>query len=169
LKLSDLAIIIGCKRFLFFNYLFKNIVNKSEKAVSYFKTLNCNQAVFAAFGPDYGVSEELCIKLGLSYGGGMGRQGKTCGAVTGAYNVIGLWAAGRAEDLPGKKKLATQKVLEFNHLFTKFCGNLECKDLLGYNLSIPEEEAQIKEQNLFDTICPNLVGKAAEILEEILK
>jgi C_GCAxxG_C_C family probable redox protein len=144
-------------------------MNKSEKAIQLFKTLNCNQAVLAPFGPDYGVSEELCIKLGLSYGGGMGRQGKTCGAVTGAYTVIGLWAADHAEDLPAKKKLATQKVQEFNQLFTKQYGHLDCKDLLGYNLSIAEEDAKVKELNLFDTVCPKLVGSAAELLEEILK
>jgi C_GCAxxG_C_C family probable redox protein len=144
-------------------------MEKSEKAIQLFNTLNCNQAVLASFGPDYGVSEELCIKLGLSYGGGMGRQGKTCGAVTGAYTVIGLWAADNAEDLPTKKKLATQKVQEFNQLFIKRYGHLDCKDLLGYNLSIPEEDAKVKELNLFDKVCPKLVGSAAELIEEILK
>jgi len=144
-------------------------MEKSEKAIQLFKTLNCNQAVLAVYGPDYGVSEELCINLGLGYGGGMGRQGRTCGAVTGAYTVIGLWAADKAVDLPAKKKLAAQKVQEFNQLFTRLYGHLDCKDLLGYNLSIPEEDAKVKELNLFDIVCPKLVGKAAELLDEILK
>jgi len=144
-------------------------MNKSEKAIKLFTTLNCNQAVLAAYGPDYGISEELCIKLGLSYGGGMGRQGRTCGAVTGAYTVIGLWAAENAEDLPARKKLAALKVQEFNQLFINLYGHLDCKDLLGYNLSIPEEDAKVKELNLFGTVCPKLVGTAAELLGEILK
>jgi C_GCAxxG_C_C family probable redox protein len=144
-------------------------MNKSEKAILFFKTLNCNQAVFAAFGPVYGVSEELCIKLGLSYGGGMGRQGKTCGVVTGAYNVIGLWASEQSNELQEQKQIAAQKVKEFNQLFIRENKYLECKDLLGYDISIPEEAIKIKEQNLSDTLCPKFVGKAVELLEEILK
>lgn len=144
-------------------------MTKSEKAIQLFKTLNCNQAVFASFGPDYGVSEELCIKLGLSYGGGMGRQGKTCGAVTGAYNVIGLWASQKSNDLPEQKQIAARKVKEFNELFKSHFIHLECNDLLGYDISNSEEAVKIKELNLFETVCPKLVGKETELLEEIFK
>lgn len=144
-------------------------MNKTEKALQLFKILNCNQAVFATFGPGYGVSEELCIKLGLSYGGGMGRQGKTCGVVTGAYFVIGLWASGQSNELQEQKHIAAQKVKEFNHLFIRQYKYLECKDLLGLDFSIPEEAIKIKEQNLSDTLCPKFVGKAVDLLEKILK
>lgn len=143
-------------------------MNKSEKAISMFKTMNCNQSVFAAFGPDYGISEETCFKLGLGYGGGMGRQGKTCGAVTGAYTVIGLWASQQSENKQEQKKIAAQKVAEFNTAFTDQFQYTDCKDLLGYNLSIPEEAEQINKKNLFDTVCSNIVGNAATILTRIL-
>jgi C_GCAxxG_C_C family probable redox protein len=145
-------------------------MERSEKAVDLFSNgWNCNQSVLASWSPDFGVTEEMSFKIGLSYGGGMGRMGKTCGAVTGAYTAIGLWAAGQTNDKPAQKKLAAQKVQEFNKLFIDTFGKLECRDLLGYDFSIPEESAIIGERKLTDSLCPVFVGKAADLLNEILK
>lgn len=140
-----------------------------EKAKKNFETMNCNQSVLCTYGPKFGVDEKLGLKLGLAYGGGMGRQGSTCGAVTGAYTVIGLWSAEQAVEEPAEiKKLAFEKVQEFNRLFIEQNGALECKDLLGYNLSIQEESNKVGELNLFETVCPKLVGSSAKILDQIL-
>lgn len=139
------------------------------KAIENFKGMNCNQAVLCTYGPQFGVDVNLCLKLGLAYGGGMGRQGKTCGAVTGAYTVIGLWSAQQPYTEKSEiKKLAFAKAQEFNRLFIERNGSLECKELLNYDLSIPEESAQAEAQDLFETVCPDLVGSSAEILDKIL-
>jgi len=145
-------------------------MNHSEKAVEFSKRgWNCNQSVLASWSPDFNVPEELSFKIGLGYGGGMGRMGKTCGAVTGAYTVIGLWAAGQAEDVPTQKKIAAEKVREFNRLFIDKFGKLECRELLGYDFSIPEEAAIISEKKLIDLKCHTFVGGSADLLNEILK
>ena len=143
-------------------------MNKQEKALKNFEQMNCNQSVFVAFGPDYDISEELCFKLGLSFGGGMGKQGKTCGAVTGAYNVIGLWSATQTDDKGRQKQIAAEKVQEFNKLFVKQNGHTDCKALLKYDMSIPGEAQKIEELGLTKSVCPDLVGYSAKILEEIL-
>ena len=66
-------------------------MTKSETALDYFRNkFNCSQAVFAAFGPAYGLSEDSCLKIGCAFGGGMGKQQLTCGAVTGALMALGL-------------------------------------------------------------------------------
>jgi C_GCAxxG_C_C family probable redox protein len=145
-------------------------MERSEKAIKLFSNgWNCNQSVLASWSPDFGVTEELGFKIGLSYGGGMGRMGKTCGAVTGAYTAIGLWAAEQAEDKPTQKKIAALKVQEFNRLFIDKFGKLECKELLGYDFTIPEESAIIAERKLTDSLCPVFVGSAADLLNEVLK
>jgi len=144
-------------------------MERSEKAIKLFKTWNCNQSVLASWSPDFGVTEEMSFKIGLSYGGGMGRTGKTCGAVTGAYTVIGLWAANQVDDKAAQKKLAAEKVLEFNRLFTDKFGYLECNELLGHDISNQEEVAVINEKKLFDTLCPFFVGRAADLLNDVLK
>lgn len=143
-------------------------MNQQEKAIQNFETMNCNQAVLSVFGPQYGITEEECFSLGLSFGGGMARQGKTCGAVTGAYLVIGLWCARQSPDKSFQKKLAVEKVAEFNKMFEANHKSLDCKTLLNYDLSKPDEAIKAGELGLFDTICPKLVGSSAEILTEIL-
>jgi C_GCAxxG_C_C family probable redox protein len=51
---------------------------------------SCSQAVFSAFAPQFGISDEQAIKLASPFGGGMARQGQVCGAVSGALMAIGL-------------------------------------------------------------------------------
>ena len=47
-------------------------------------------------------------------------------------------------------------------------GSIVCKELLGYDLNNPQEREAAKEKGLFDTLCPQLVRDATEIIEEIL-
>jgi C_GCAxxG_C_C family probable redox protein len=143
-------------------------MNKKEKAIRNFKTMNCNQSVFTAYASDFGISEELSFSLGLAFGGGMGHLGKTCGTVTGAYIVIGLWCARKTADRKEQKQLAELKVKEFTQLFIERNGSIECKELLKYDLSIPDEAMEARNLDLFNIICSDLVGSSAEILEAIL-
>jgi C_GCAxxG_C_C family probable redox protein len=143
-------------------------MSNREIAIQQFKTMNCNQSVISVFGPQFGVPAEVCFNMGLAFGGGMGRQGKICGAVTGAYMAIGLWSAGQSTEIKQQKKLAVEKVAQFNRLFVEKHGSLDCKALLKYDLSIPDEAEKAAELGLFDSICPELVGSSAEIITKIL-
>ena len=50
--------------------------------------MNCAQSVLTAFSDELGLDRNTALRLARGFGGGMGRTGKTCGAVTGAYMVI---------------------------------------------------------------------------------
>jgi C_GCAxxG_C_C family probable redox protein len=67
---------------------------------------------------------------------------------------------------------ATEKtrtlVRKFIHEFTQRNGSINCTELLGYNLSRPDEYEKAREHKLFVTKCPDLVGDAVLILEKIL-
>ena len=64
---------------------------KSEQAVRKFrKGFNCSQAVLSVYAEEFGLCRETALKIACGYGGGMGRMALTCGAVTGAFMVIGL-------------------------------------------------------------------------------
>jgi len=52
--------------------------------------------------------------------------------------------------------------------FSERNGSINCTELLGYNLSIPEEYIQARDKRLFLTKCTSLVRDAADILEKIL-
>jgi C_GCAxxG_C_C family probable redox protein len=144
-------------------------MTKKEEAIKKFEGMNCNQAVLSTFGPDYGVDEKTCLRIGMAFGGGMAHQGKTCGAVTGAYATIGLWTTLNVKDRMELKKATREKVLEYNRLFLEKEESLECKCLLKHDLSIEGEADRVRQLGLFDTVCPRIIGHSVEVLEEILK
>ena len=63
---------------------------KTEEAVKRFKKgFNCSQAVFSSYSEQFGLDGDVACKVATGFGGGM-RMAGTCGAVTGAFMVLGL-------------------------------------------------------------------------------
>ncbi len=143
-------------------------ISKADKAKEYFaNNFNCSQAVFTAFATEMGIEEELALKLATQFGGGA-RCGQLCGAVSGALMVLGLKYGHFQSDNSEQKAQAYKIATEFNKRFCEINGSVVCKDLLGYNLSVPDEMALIKEKNLFSTVCPKVISDATEVVEQIL-
>jgi C_GCAxxG_C_C family probable redox protein len=145
-------------------------MSKVEQAVSCFEEgFSCAQAVLSAYGPQFGLERELALRVAGAFGGGMGRMGRTCGAVTGALMAIGL-QYGKTEAEDDETKEACYNLAgKFVEQFELRHGAITCQELLGYKIGIPEERELAKEQGLFDTLCPKLVRDAAEIVEQLLK
>lgn len=143
-------------------------MNRSDKALELFSNnFNCSQAVLTAFASDFGLDEELALKLGTSFGGGA-RNGEMCGAVSGALLVLGLkYGHFNASDNEQKSR-AYDIAVEYTKRFKEANGSIVCRDLLGYDLTKPEEMVCIREQNLFADVCPKMIKSAVEILESIL-
>jgi C_GCAxxG_C_C family probable redox protein len=145
-------------------------MNRVERAVSCFKEgFSCSQALLSNYGEQFGLSREIALKVSGAFGGGMGRMGETCGAVTGAFMVIGLkYGKTRVEDEQTKEK-AYSLVKEFVDKFKFRNGSIICRELLGCDISTPEGMKLAKEKKLITTLCPKFVQDAAEIIEQILK
>lgn len=143
-------------------------MSKTDKALELFSNnFNCSQAVLTAFAPDFGLDEKLALKLGTSFGGGA-RNGEICGAVSGALMVLGLkYGHFDAADSEQKSK-AYAIAVEYTKRFREANGSIVCRDLLGYDLSKPDEMACIKEKGLFGDVCPKAIQSAVEILEGVL-
>lgn len=140
-----------------------------EKAISSFKSgFNCSQAVFSSYSEKFGLSPEIALKISSAFGGGMGRMGETCGAVTGAFMAIGLkYGMTKIGDVESKEK-TYQIVQEFAKEFKSRNGSLRCAELLGCDIGTSEGMNMAREKNLFTAICPKLVKDGAEIIEKIL-
>ena len=52
--------------------------------------------------------------------------------------------------------------------FIRENGSAVCRELLGYDLSVPEQMAFIREKELFQVRCPEIIRSAAAILDELL-
>ncbi len=121
------------------------------------------------YGARFGLDRETAFKLAGAFGGGMARRGETCGAVTGAFMVIGLkHGKARADDDDARER--TYRLT--NEFASRFIGRnrtIVCRELLGHDLSTEEGRDAVLEQNLFATVCPRFVQDAEEILEEVLR
>ncbi len=145
-------------------------MEKSEKALAYFSNhFNCSQSVFTVFGEELGMSENDCLKVACAFGGGMGRQQHTCGAVTGALMVLGMKFGKALNDDEAKKKETYTKTVEFFKEFEKRNGSTTCKALLQ-NLDMNNEAdlKKINELNLFEINCEKYVADAVEIAEKLM-
>ena len=125
-------------------------MTKIEEAVAYFKDgFSCSQAIVAAYGPSVGLDRDTALKIASGFGGGMlfseqqlclhnmGRLAETCGAVTGAFMVLGLKFGSAASDRESKEAVCT-RVREFAERFKAIHGSLLCRDLLGCDLNTSE-------------------------------
>lgn len=129
----------------------------------------CSQAVLTAFASRYNLPEELALKMSCSFGGGMGRQGMTCGAITGAMMVLGLHA-GRvdlADDVSRERNDAL--VQEFFARFKDKFKTFDCNELTGVEMSCADARALGKEDGSFERVCPGVVGFSAELVTELLE
>ncbi len=98
----------------------------------------------------------------------MGRMGETCGAVTGAFMVIGLKYGRIAVQDTQSQENTNKLVKEFVDKFKVLNGSIVCRELLGCDLSTSQGRKTFVEKKLRDTVCPKLVRDAAEILEQSL-
>ncbi len=130
--------------------------------------LNCAQSVVSTYCDEFGLDRNLGLKIAMGFGSGMARTGKTCGAVTGAYMILGL--SQRINENNARESIErTYKLMrDFNREFKAIHGSLDCKDLIKLDLSSPEQHAEAQNKHIFTTVCPDLVRDAAAILESLL-
>jgi C_GCAxxG_C_C family probable redox protein len=140
----------------------------TEKAVALFREgFNCSQAVCAAYAEHYGLNREVALRISGGFGGGIGRMGEICGAVTGAIMVIGLrYSSTNAKDKEARQK-TYERVREFVENFKSRNKTICCRELINCDISTPEGFKRAMDEKIIATRCPNFVRDAAEILEEM--
>jgi len=145
-------------------------MNCAERAAdSFARGFNCSQSVLAAYAEQFGLTEELALKVAGGFGGGMGRMAETCGAVTGAIMVIGLkFASTTPGDMQGKEN-AYAVVREFVHRFKDRNVTVLCRELLDCDISTPEGMKRAQQEKLIKKCCPKLIQDAAEILDQLIE
>jgi len=144
-------------------------MNKSELASEYLKKgYNCAQAIIKTYVGDVGMNEEEAVKMTSVMGGGIGRTGHICGAVSGAALIIGMKFGSTDNTVKHARAKAYQKAKELLEKFAAKNKSILCKELLGYDISTREGLAQARESGVMVQKCPKLVFSAAKILESII-
>lgn len=145
-------------------------MSEAEKAKKQFeKGFSCAPAVLSAYAARLGLEEALALRIACGFGGGIGRTGRTCGAVTGAVMVIGL-KYGQTDVADEESRQRTLKLVrKFIDEFTALHGSIECRELIGYDLSDSAELKLARKNKVFQDKCTSFVYDSARILEDILQ
>ncbi len=147
----------------------EDVVTRVEDALATFQCgFNCAQSVLAAFAGDLGIPRETALKIASGFGGGMGRMSLTCGAVTGAFMALGLKSGYSAGGDRASRENIYQMVREFSQQFHNMHGSIECRELLGFDISTPDGHKAAADNKLFRTQCPRFVRDAVEMIEKLL-
>jgi C_GCAxxG_C_C family probable redox protein len=142
-------------------------MSKALEALDLFNNgFSCSQAVVATYCEQYGLDREMALKISSGFGGGMGRLGETCGAVSGALMLIGLKYGKVFKEDNFSKEKTYELVQEFSKRFIARNKCIRCKELLGVDL-ITGDKSIVAER--VKTICPKMVQDASEIIEELLE
>jgi C_GCAxxG_C_C family probable redox protein len=146
-------------------------MNNSEIALSWFdNNYNCAQSVLTAFAKELDMPEDELLRVACAFGGGMGRQQHTCGAVTGAAMALGLKFGKGINDSDDKKLLTYDKTIELFDEFVNVNASTNCRKLLNdLDMRNEKDYSAIVEQNLFHTNCRKYVADAVKITEQIIQ
>ena len=144
-------------------------MSHKELAISYFKSgFNCAQSVVMAFRDLTGLSESESARLASSFGGGLGRMREVCGAVSGMAIVAGILYGYDNPKVIGASAAHYARVQELANAFRARNGSIVCRELLGgAAATAPTPEARTAEYYK-KRPCAELVGDAAEILDEYI-
>ncbi len=138
-----------------------------EKGASLFRQgYNCAQSVLLTMQDFWNEKKTLEPKIASAFGGGIGRRGSLCGALTGGVIAIGQ-KYGSNKPIHEEREKAYSLALKFYDRFQKEHGSVFCRDLVGYDLTDPKELKKAWDSNVFISKCLHLVEKAVEILMEL--
>ena len=134
-------------------------------ATNYFRNgFNCAQSVLASYKDEVNIKEDDLLKISCGFGAGMARIQDTCGAVSGAYMVIGLKYGKYNKDDNEAREKTYRLVREFDSEFKKINKTTNCKELLGCNLLTEEGKKYFNDNNLIEKICIKCVECSLKIL-----
>jgi len=144
-------------------------MSRVSRAVNnFYNDYACSQAIFTEYCELFDLDRKTAVKIASGFAGGM-YMGGVCGALSGAYMVLGLQFGTQDCQTPPGRKHVREAVKAFSQEFEKINGAVSCKHLLGCDISTAEGLQMAKEQNLFRTTCPDFVRNAAELLEIFLE
>jgi len=128
---------------------------------------NCAEAVLGAVTLGLGYSPPP-LRIATGFGGGVGRTGDICGAVTGAIMAMG-WVGGR--DVPTDKAAyakTAEVIRSFLSQFREQHGSTVCAVLTGYDFGDAEAMGRFADDAERRAKCADYIRTAAAMATEVL-
>jgi C_GCAxxG_C_C family probable redox protein len=136
----------------------------AEKAIKYFQGgYNCTQSVLLALYEhlEPGAKNGLVPKIAAGFGGGIGRCGSVCGALSGSIMAVGIKDAPNEPGMEKRAKAYADAKTLYNQ-FKQQNGTVFCRDLIKLDLSNPEDAAKARADGTFRKICDQVIRATIE-------
>ena len=141
----------------------------TDKAInSFYEDYNCAQSVLIAFSEKLNFDKNLASSISCGFGGGMGRLQKTCGAVTGALMVLGIYNSTKFTDLSECKEKTYSMVQDFHKQFLEKHHSSDCSSLLNCDLKTDEGHQYFEKNDLKKNVCELCIKNSIEIVNEMI-
>lgn len=138
-----------------------------EKAVMHFKKgYNCAQSILLTMFEYWYGNNDLIPKIATGFGGGIGRCGSVCGALTGGLMAIGVKYGTNKPSLEERLepyKLAQQLYKRFEQKH----GSVLCRELIESDLSDLTNLKETKNAKILDEKCLDFIRTTIEILLDL--
>ena len=129
----------------------------------------CSEAVLMALSRCLGVSSEIIPRIATGFGAGIGREGEVCGALSGGVMGLGLrFGRSTVEDEDGERRPYWFS-MELAARFREKLGHVRCVDLIGLDLSIPEDNQAYDARGLWETTCREIIMTATDLAYGLLE
>ena len=139
-----------------------------EEAVKlYSEGYDCAQAVIHVFIDRFEDVDEGDIMRSTSLMSMGLLEGSICGALLGAFIVIGLRYGGTSPKM-AEKGLAIIKREQFMMEFRKLYKGTSCPELTGFDVRKDEDNIKAYQSGIYTEFCPRLTMNVVNILEKIL-
>lgn len=145
-------------------------MKRSQQAKTFFDNeLCCSQSVLSVFATWADIDSETAARIAAPFCGGIAHTGREiCGAVSGGIMAIAFgYTSGDLRE-EHHREITDQLVRKYLDKFRQKHGSIRCRELLGYQIGIEEELEKVREKNLFEIVCRQLVESSVEIVEEIM-
>lgn len=136
-----------------------------ERAVSMFREgYLCSESILKTFAEAQGMACEHVPKIATGFGGGMGRRGLVCGALTGAVMALSLKYGRKTLGETENYEKCMAKVQQLLKGFEETFGSTICRELTNCDLTTVEGRQKFKVEQIREKKCARYVAEAMRIL-----
>lgn len=141
---------------------------RMEKARDLFlEGYNCSQSIAAAYADAFGMDTETMLRVSASFGAGIGRMRKTCGAVCGMFIIAGLKTGATVGSDQAGKQHNYEVVRAMADAFRERNKSITCMTLLGLRKAEKTAAPSERTPDYYKTRpCLRMVEDACRIIEE---
>lgn len=113
----------------------------------------CAETSLMVLSKAFGLPDSEDSSPALALNGGVAWSGGICGAITGAAVAIGRLTAQRIDDYEETKRVARRIIMRHMDDFRREFGDVNCRTLIGMDISTDEGHTAFIEGKSWHTIC----------------